>query len=80
MKTITEKNASETTLDPESFTHKTPLGKKLLAIRRRIIADGLSLLTQEEIEREIAERRGGFSNGSSSVSYDLRFVDRALLD
>jgi hypothetical protein len=64
MKTITEKNASETTVDPESFTPKTPLGKKLLAIRRNIIADGLPLLTQEEIGREIAERRGGFSNGS----------------
>ncbi len=64
MKTSTENNASETTLDPEPFTPKTPLGKKLLAIRSNIIADGLPLLTQEEIEREIAERRGGFNNGS----------------
>ena len=54
----------EATSEPESFTPRTPLGKKLLAIRNNIIADGLPLLTREEIEREIAERRGGFNNGS----------------
>ena len=64
MKTVTENNARETTLDPEPFTPMTPLGKKLLAIRSNIIAEGLPLLTQEEIEREIAERRGGFNNES----------------
>jgi len=64
MNTVTENNAREATLDPEPFTPKTPLGKKLLAIRSSIIAEGLPLLTQEEIEREVAERRGGFNNGS----------------
>lgn len=64
MKTVTEDHARETTLEPEPFTPKTPLGRKLLAIRSNIIADGLSLLTPEEIEREIAERRGGFNNES----------------
>ena len=64
MKTDTEINTSEAMREPEPFTPRTPLGKRLLAIRNNIIADGLPLLTQEEIEREIAERRGGSNNGS----------------
>ncbi len=40
---------------PISFKPKTPLGKKLWEIRRRIVASGAALLTWEEIEREIAE-------------------------
>lgn len=64
MKTDTEISTREATGEPEPFTPRTPLGKKLLAIRNNIIADGLPLLTREEIEREVAERRGGFNNGS----------------
>jgi hypothetical protein len=64
MKTDTEINRREATSEPEPFTPRTPLGKRLLAIRNHIIADGLPLLTQEEIEGEIAERRGGSNNGS----------------
>jgi hypothetical protein len=63
MKTDTE-ITRDATREPEPFRPRTPLGKKLLAIRNNIIADGLPLLTREEIEREIAERRGGFNNGS----------------
>ena len=64
MKTDTEISTIEGTREPESFKPRTPLGRKLLAIRNRIIAAGLPLLTREEIEKEIADRRGGFSNGS----------------
>ena len=63
MKTDTEISTGEGTREPEPFTPRTSLGKKLLAIRNSIIADGLPLLTQEEIQKEIAERRGGY-NGS----------------
>jgi len=35
------------------------LGKRLMEIRKKFIADGGRLLTREELEREIAERRGG---------------------
>jgi hypothetical protein len=35
----------------------TPLGKRLLRIREQIWASGEPLLTWEEIEREVAERR-----------------------
>jgi hypothetical protein len=35
------------------------LGRRLWEIRARIVASGEPLLGWEEIEREIAERRGG---------------------
>ena len=37
---------------------RTPLGKQLLRIRERIIASGEPLMSWNEIEEEIAERRG----------------------
>jgi len=37
---------------------RTPLGKKLLEIRQRIVASGRPLLDWEDIDREIAEQRG----------------------
>ncbi|MBE9206456.1 hypothetical protein IQ244_07990 [Nostoc sp. LEGE 06077] len=36
------------------------LGKKLRKIRQEIIESGLPLLTDEEADREKAERRGGY--------------------
>ncbi len=35
------------------------LGNRLMKIRKKFIAEGGKLLTREELEREIAERRGG---------------------
>lgn len=64
MKTDIEISTREGPREPEPFTPRTPLGRKLLAIRNNIIAEGLQLLTRDEIEKEIAERRGGFNNGS----------------
>ncbi len=40
------------------------LGKKLRAIRQEIIADGVTLLTAEEVEKEKAERRGGYQENN----------------
>ena len=37
---------------------RTPLGKKLLEIRQRIVASGRPLLDWEDIDRELAEQRG----------------------
>ena len=37
---------------------RTPLGKKLLEIRQKIVASGRPLLTWDEVERAIAEQRG----------------------
>jgi len=41
-----------------SLMPRTPLGRRLWAIRRRIVASGTPLLGWEEIDREIAIRRG----------------------
>jgi len=35
------------------------LGEQLLRIRERIVTSGETLLSWSEIEREVAERRGG---------------------
>lgn len=42
------------------FVPQTPLGKRLWEIRQRAIAEGMKLLTEEELEQELAERRGGY--------------------
>lgn len=42
------------------FVPQTPLGQKLWEIRQRAIANGMKLLTDEELELELAERRGGY--------------------
>ncbi|MEH2274850.1 MAG: hypothetical protein V7K40_08560 [Nostoc sp.] len=54
------KSESETTLPESDFVPQTPLAKKLWSIRQRAIAAGLQLLNEEEIELELAARRGGF--------------------
>ena len=38
---------------------KTPLGRRLWEIRARIVASGTPLLSWDEIDREVQERRGG---------------------
>jgi hypothetical protein len=47
---------------PEAkFIPQTPLSKKLWEIRQRAIAAELQLLNEDEIEQELAARRGGCS-------------------
>ncbi|CCH93445.1 conserved hypothetical protein [Microcystis aeruginosa PCC 9432] len=55
------KSKSETTTPEAKFIPQTPLSKKLWEIRHRAIAAGLQLLNEDEIEQEIAARRGGCS-------------------
>jgi hypothetical protein len=46
--------------DPASdFQPKTNLGKKLWEIRQQAIANGMTLLTEPELEQELVDRRGG---------------------
>lgn len=55
----------DTTVEPESkiaFQPKSPLGKKLWERRKKILAAGIPFLNKDEIEEEIAERRGGMVN------------------
>ena len=44
--------------ETESFSPKTSRGRRLLALQQEIIAAGIPLLSPEEIEEEIRERRG----------------------
>lgn len=46
-------------VEPE-FLPQNALGRKLWEIRQRAIANGMKLLTEEEFEQELADRRGGF--------------------
>lgn len=48
--------------DGDEYQPKTALGRKLMSIRAKIIASGEPLLNWEEIEREVAERRGEAPN------------------
>lgn len=41
-----------------SFKPKTPLGRRLWSIRKRIVASGETLLGWDEIDKEVAARRG----------------------
>lgn len=43
----------------KEYRPRTPLGRKLLKIRKEIVASGSRLLTWDEIETEIALRRCG---------------------
>jgi len=43
---------------PAARMPRTRLGERLLRIREKIIASGEPLLSWEEIEREVADRRG----------------------
>ncbi|MEH1830180.1 MAG: hypothetical protein V7L22_33390 [Nostoc sp.] len=54
------KSEPETTPTESDFVPQTPLAKKLWSIRQRAIAAGLQLLNVDEIELELAARRGGF--------------------
>lgn len=44
--------------DQQSSGARTPLGKKLRELRSKIVADRQPLLSLDELDREIAERRG----------------------
>jgi hypothetical protein len=42
----------------EEFHPRTPLGRELWEIRQRVLESGEPLLDWEDLERELAERRG----------------------
>jgi hypothetical protein len=56
----TLKSESASTASELEYIPKTPLAKKLWAIRQEAIASGMKLLNSTEIEQELAERRGGY--------------------
>ncbi|MBX7124043.1 MAG: antitoxin family protein [Opitutaceae bacterium] len=54
---LPEKTSVRITIDPPP----SKLGEDLRAIRKRVEASGIPLLSKEEILQEIHERRGGYS-------------------
>ena len=51
--------------EDEAPKSRTTLGEDLLAIRARIVASGIPLLTKEEILEELRLHRGGYSEDDS---------------
>lgn len=47
---------------PLNLTRQTSLGERLRQIRAKIVASGEPLLNREELEKEVASRRGGIEN------------------
>lgn len=47
---------------PEEYVPQTPLGQRLWQIHQRIVESGEPLLDWDDVEREVAERRGGSSD------------------
>jgi hypothetical protein len=52
---------NQTQKPQESYQPKTPLGKKLWELRLKSLGNQPILNTWEEVEQELAERRGGIS-------------------
>jgi hypothetical protein len=46
--------------DAAAFQPRKALGKQLWEIRQRAIADGMTCLTESEVEQALADRRGGY--------------------
>ncbi len=51
-----------------TFVPKTDLGRRRLARRAEVVRSGIPLLTLNELDREIAERRGGVEPRESNES------------
>ncbi len=56
--TVADERRAEALVDLDAYEPRTPLGKKLIALRRAYIEEGGELLDWEGIQREVAERRG----------------------
>lgn len=44
---------------PGEYVPQTPLGQRLWQIRQEVVESGEPLLGWDDVEREVAERRGG---------------------
>jgi hypothetical protein len=58
---IEQPDSADIPLDEVTATYapRTELGRRLLELRAEIVRSGIPLLSWDEIEREVAERRGG---------------------
>lgn len=53
--------------EKEEYVPRTPLGRKLLEIRKRAIQAGMKLLSVDEILEEVRRRRGEIESGEEDV-------------
>jgi len=62
-------NATVVTLaDCESaYVPRTPLGRKLLALRAKAVSAGVTLLNEEQVREEVRRRHGGVEAGEADV-------------
>jgi hypothetical protein len=51
---------STKTAEPQPGVQLSSLGERLQTIRDQIVESGIPLLTREEIEQEVLDRRGGY--------------------
>jgi hypothetical protein len=51
----------------EEYVPRTPLGRKLLQIRKKAIQAGMKLLSADEILEEVRRRRGEIESGEEDV-------------
>ncbi len=63
-RSVTEVFSSEKT---EMFLPRTPLGKRLLRLRRKAIEAGMKLLTEDEVLEEVRRRRGEIEDDETDV-------------
>lgn len=49
------------------YVPRTPLGKKLLALRAKAVSAGMELLSEDEVLEEVRRRRGGVEAGEADL-------------
>lgn len=65
---LAAQNQCQSSLESQPKSQKMKRSQKLQQVRERIVASGLPLLNQEEIEQEKAERRGGYQGNQIQSS------------
>jgi hypothetical protein len=53
--------------EPKGFKPRTELGRKLLALRKRGIDEGMRLLSEDEVLEEVRRRRGEKDNNEAYI-------------
>jgi hypothetical protein len=56
---LVERRSSQSA-EPQTIVQPSALGERLQAIRDQIVESGMPLLTPEEVEQEVLDRRGGY--------------------
>ena len=50
-----------------AYVPRTPLGKKLLALRAKAVSAGMEILSEDEVLEEVRRRRGGVEAGEADL-------------